>query len=89
MRCKHPLLFGFLCVVGAVVVYGQLGESPATTAGGVYRVTPWPSHSGPDERYAAEVEQHLNRMAAEGWRFHSDLVGQYAKMMVFERAGNR
>jgi hypothetical protein len=24
-------------------------------------------------------------MAADGWRFHSDLVGQFGKFMLFER----
>lgn len=66
--------------------YGQLRDKPASASPANFRVTNWPEHAGADQNYAEEVEAYLNRMAADGWRFHSDLVGQYGKMMVFERA---
>jgi len=69
-----------------VAAYGQLRDKPASAGLASFRVTNWPEHSGADQSYAEEVENYLNKMAAEGWRFHSDLVGQFGKMMVFERA---
>ena len=70
----------------SVAAYAQLRDKTPSAGGGVYRVTHWPDHTGPDESYVKEVEEHLNKMAAEGWRFHSDFVGQNVKMMLFERA---
>lgn len=69
---------------GALVGLAQVRER-ASTSSGRYRVTSWPDHTDADKPYANEVEAHLNRMAAEGWRFQTDLVGQTARMMVFER----
>lgn len=69
---------------GALVGFAQVRDR-ASTASGRYRVTSWPDHTDADKPYATEVEAHLNRMAAEGWKFQADLVGQTARMMVFER----
>lgn len=73
----------------AAAVYAQLREPTPPATAGAYRVTRSPDHSGPEESYAKEVEEHLNKMAADGWRFHSNLAGQSVKMMVFERSGGR
>lgn len=69
---------------GALVGLAQVRDR-APTSSGRYRVTSWPDHTDADKPYANEVEAHLNRMAAEGWKFQTDLVGQTARMMVFER----
>jgi len=86
MRTRHLVFSLTIVLVGVVasLLWVQTtralpGDSPA------YRVTPWPEQSG-QGRYAAEVEEHLNKLAAEGWRFHSDAVGQTARIMIFERA---
>ena len=49
-----------------------------------FKVTPWPSDSG-ERNFHEQVEQHLNEMAAQGWEYHSALMGQPAKVMVFRR----
>ena len=54
-----------------------------------YRVTPWPVDADPSGRYADTVEGYLNQMAGQGWRFHSTMQGQKAKMMIFERVSAR
>ena len=84
MRWRHA---AGLAVIGLVCVaaFGQPKDKPASAGAASFRVTNWPEHSGADQNYAEEVETYLNRLAAEGWRFHSDLVGQFGKMLVFER----
>lgn len=84
------------CVVATAVIGATVALALATRAqqdrparGEAYHVTPWPADSDPSGRYADEVEQYLNKMAEEGWRFHSSLEGQKAKMMIFERAPRR
>ncbi len=83
------LRIGFVCLVitGIVgLVAAQTRERPpGGSSSARYRVTSWPDHTGTDKSYSEEVEEHLNKMATEGWRFHSDLVGQTARMMVFEK----
>jgi len=88
MRRKNVLV-GLAVLSLSVAAYAQLRDKTPPAAGGTYRVTSWPDHGGPDESYAKEVEEHLNRMASDGWRFHSDLAGQFGKMMIFERSGGR
>lgn len=73
----------------SAAIYAQVRDQTPPATAGAYRVTRWPEHTGPDESYAKEVEEHLNKMAADAWRFHSVLVGQSVKMMVFERSGGR
>jgi len=74
-----------IAIASAAAVCGQLRDKPAATTAGAYRVTPWPNHGGADQQYEEEVQEFLNRMAADGWRYHSDLVGQFGKLMIFER----
>lgn len=66
--------------------YGQLRDRPSAAESGTFRVTSWPDHKSADQDYAEEVETHLNKMAKEGWRYHSEAVGQFGKMMIFERS---
>ncbi|MFH1107625.1 MAG: hypothetical protein V1790_00285 [Planctomycetota bacterium] len=73
----------------SAAAYAQLRDKTPPAGGGLYRVTHLPDHTGPDESYVKEVEEHLNKMAADGWRFHSDFVAQNVKMMLFERASGR
>ena len=49
-----------------------------------YKVTPWPADSA-ERNFHEQVEQHLNEMAAQGWEFHSVIMGQPARLMVFRR----
>jgi hypothetical protein len=83
------VVVGLVLSLLSAVVYAQLRDKPPPATAGAYRVTPWPDHTGPDESYGKEVEEHLNKMAADGWRFHSDLVGQFGKLMIFERSSGR
>jgi hypothetical protein len=84
---RYRLLFaGCILVSVSLLILGQTRDrGPASSAAARYRITSWPDHTGPDKNYGQEVEDHLNRMAAEGWRFHGDMVGQTVRMMVFER----
>jgi hypothetical protein len=68
----------------AAVAYGQLRERPANPRPGSYRVTTWPDHKSADQDYNEEIEAYLNKMATDGWRFHSEMSGQFGRMMVFE-----
>ena len=86
---RRKVLGGLAVLSLSAAVYAQLREKPPPSAVGVYRVTHWPDHTGPDQKYSQELEEHLNKMAADGWRFHSDLVGQNVKMMLFEKASSR
>ena len=88
MRRRTVVVWLVLSLLSAAV-YAQLRDKPPPATASAYRVTHWPEHTGPDQNYTQEVEEHLNKMAADGWRFHSDLVGQNIKMMVFERSGSR
>ncbi len=82
-------IVGLIVFVVAAAAFAQVGRQPGAAANadakGRYRVTSWPEHTSAENRYADEVERYINRMASEGWRFHSTHVGQRAKMMVFER----
>lgn len=81
-----------VCVLTALVAaiaYGQLRERPASPRPGVYRVTSWPDHKSPDQDYNEEVESYLNKMSTDGWRFHSEMTGQFGRMMVFEKGSDR
>lgn len=75
----------------AVVALSALGQREsmreAKPSPPEYRVTPWPVED-PERDDTREVEAHLNRMAAEGWRFHGQLTAHRAQMLVFERAGS-
>ena len=51
----------------------------------LYHVTPWPADSA-GRPYHEHVEEHINRLATQGWLFKTVLVGQREKMMVFERS---
>lgn len=86
---RRTVAVGLVLSLLSAAVYAQLRDKPPPAATGTYRVTHWPDHTGPDQNYAQEVEEHLNKMAADGWRFNSDLVGQNVKMMVFERSSGR
>ena len=87
---RRRLIAGLCAALCAAVAYGQLRDKPPGTGQAeAYKVTPWPGHGGADQKYEDEVQEHLNRMAADGWRFHSDLAGQFGKLMVFERASGR
>lgn len=71
-------------VVGAWCAWaGQRSPRPGSKAT-VYHVTPWPDNRA-DTPYGALVEQHLNDLAAKGWRLSTHLESQGAKMLVFER----
>lgn len=85
---RRTMVVALVLSLLSAAVYAQLRDKPPA-ATGTYRVTRWPEHTGPDESYTQELEEHLNKMAADGWRFHSDLVSQNGKMMVFERSGGR
>ena len=80
--------------VGVIVVFAvaawavqQTGREP-TRDQPHYRVVPWPANTA-DQPYHEHVERYLNQMAEQGWAFHGDVVGQGAKMMVFERRPSR
>jgi hypothetical protein len=83
------MVVGLVLSLLSAAVYAQLRDKPPPATANAYRVTHWPEHSGPDQSYARELEEHLNKMAVDGWRFHSDLVGQNVKIMLFERSGGR
>ena len=86
---RRTMVVGLVLSLLSAAVYAQLRDKPPA-ATGTYRVTRWPDHTGPDESYTQELdEEHLNKMAGDGWRFHSDVVGQNVKMMVFERVTGR
>jgi hypothetical protein len=80
------VLIGCMVAVAAAICLAQTLPGPQPREPNLYRVTRWPTHEGPDKQYTDAVERHLNRMASEGWRFHSTLAGQHVRMMVFERA---
>ncbi len=82
-------VIGLVVLVAAVGVLAQVKERASGRSEGAYRVTPWPDHADTNQRYSEEIETYLNRMAADGWRFHSELVGQFGKAMLFERASGR
>ncbi len=87
---SQRLMGALLIVLCGATAYAQLREKPtASSSAGAYRVTSWPAHTGADQQYEDTVQEHLNRMAAEGWRFQGDLAGQFGKMMVFERVSGR
>lgn len=77
--------------VGALTAYAQTREkpSPPTASPAAYRVTPWPAPESGGAPYEEELQGFLNKMADDGWRFHSDLSGQFGKLMVFERSSGR
>lgn len=64
----------------------QREEGPAQP-GPTYKVTAWPINTG-GRPYTEDVERLLNEAAAQGWRLHSALAGQGAKMLVFEKVGD-
>lgn len=71
-----------LATVGFIASPSARGGSSETAK---YKITSWPDHAGPEKSYADEVETHLNRMASDGWKFHSEMVAQSVRMMVFVR----
>lgn len=85
MRHRLYFLSGVLAGMTVLILGQSRDRTPAASSSARYRITSWPDHTGPDKSYAQEVEDHLNRMASEGWRFHGDMVGQTVRMMVFER----
>lgn len=82
-------IIGLLAACLAAVAFGQLRDRPASPRPGMYRVTAWPDHKTPDQDYNEEVETYLNKMATDGWHFHSEMTGQFGRMMVFEKSGDR
>ncbi len=62
----------------------QAESAPADSATPAFRVTAWPPVQ-PGRDYGDEVETFLNRMAADGWLFKTEIVGQREKLMLFER----
>ncbi len=88
---RRPMIAWMVLIAGcSAAVYAQLRERPPSpTLSGAYRVTPWPEHGGVEQKYEDEVQEFLNRMAGDGWRYHSDLVGQFGKLMIFERSSGR
>lgn len=62
----------------------QTESAPADPPTAAFRVTAWPP-AQPGRDYNEEVETYLNRMAADGWLFKTEIVGQREKMMLFER----
>lgn len=86
---RRTVVVGLVLSLLSAAVYAQLRDKPLPPTTGTYRVTPWPEHTGPDQSFAQEVEEHLNKMATDGWRYHSDLVGQFGKLMIFERPQRR
>ncbi len=86
---RRTVLVGLVLSLLSAAVYAQLRDKPPPATAGTYRVTHWPDHTGPDQNYTQEVEEYLNKMAADGWRFHSDLAGQFGKLMIFERPTGR
>ncbi len=66
----------------------QRGEVTSSDREAVYRVTPWPDNTT-ERPYHQEVERYLNRLAADGWQFRTELAGQGARMMVFQRGDGR
>ena len=85
------MAFAVVIVVALSAVWAlgvQRGDVPPAGQDTVYRVTPWPDNT-PDRPYHQQVERYLNRMAAEGWRFSTELTGQGARMMVFQREAGR
>ena len=86
---RRTVVVGLVLSLMSAAVYAQLGDKAPPAMAAAYRVTHGPDHTGPEQNYAREVEEHLNKMAADGWRYHSDLVGQFGKMLVFERSGGR
>ncbi|HUU85990.1 MAG TPA: hypothetical protein VM243_21040 [Phycisphaerae bacterium] len=75
-----------LCAAWALAL--QQGDASSGSREPVYRVTPWPENT-PERPYYQEVERYLNRMAADGWRLHTEVAAQGARMMVFERDAER
>jgi len=73
-----------LCAAG-VGAWAQEDRGSQPERPAVYRVTDWPANTA-SRPYRAHVERYLNEMAGEGWRLHSALTGQGARMMVFVRA---
>ena len=61
----------------------QRQEGPAAP-GPTYKVTAWPINTS-GRPYTEDVERLLNEAATQGWRLHSALAAQGAKMLVFER----
>ena len=86
---RRTVLVGLVLSLLSAAVYAQLRDKPPPATAAAYRVTHWPDHTGSDQSYSQEIEEHLNKMAADGWRFHSDLAGQFGKLMVFERSSGR
>ncbi|MEK6675282.1 MAG: hypothetical protein AABZ47_06455 [Planctomycetota bacterium] len=85
MRFRHVLVTVAM-LMATVIALAQGRDEPKPSSAAIYRVTPWPNHST-DQRYGEEVELFLNQMASEGWRYHSELAAQGAKVMLFERVG--
>ncbi|MFQ5491827.1 MAG: hypothetical protein ACE5GE_13995 [Phycisphaerae bacterium] len=67
--------------------WAQAGQRPPrkTADQELYQVTAWPDNRA-DTPYRELLQQHLNRMAAKGWRYNTHLESQGAKMLLFERA---
>jgi hypothetical protein len=86
MRSRSVGLIVVLALAfGAWVAYGfQREASPRPTSH--FKVTNWPPDT-PEEEYHRIVERYLNEMAADGWRLSQTMLGERAKLMVFERGG--
>lgn len=90
MQLRRMLAAGVMVVVLSAVwaLAVQRAEEASPEREAMYRVTPWPNNT-PERPYYQEIERYLNRMAADGWRFDTELAGQGAKMMVFQREAGR
>ena len=75
-------------VVGAWCAWAGQRSPRSGSKQAVYQVTPWPVNRT-EASYGALVEEHLNEMAAKGWRLSTHLESQGAKMLVFERVETR
>ncbi len=73
------------CTLAALAVQA---DERAEARAPAYKVVPWPVSTA-GEPYREQVEDLLNQMAGEGWRLHSEISAQGARMLVFERAANR
>ena len=87
MRPWDSLRFKGCGLAVAVLMAVGLAGCQEILGSAAYKVTYWPKPgAGADTLRAEDVEEHLNRMAGDGWR----LVGSYAgntpyPVMIFER----
>jgi len=76
------VLTGWLAI--SLGAFGQRESARDAKPAGeaLWRVTDWPA-ADPEQEDLREIEAHLNRMAGEGWRFHSQINGHRTNMLGF------